>query len=152
MTLILCLHGPNLNMLGTRQPEIYGSTTLEQVDAGLVALGQSLGAQVRCRQSNHEGELIDWVQEARGVVDALIINPGGYTHTSVALRDAILAAELLCYEVHVSNVYKREPFRHKSLLADICEGRLMGFGTAGYGLALRGAVAKLMGPALDSDA
>ncbi len=140
---ILCLHGPNLNMLGQRQPEVYGTTTLLEIDDGLIELGQSLGVQVRCAQSNHEGELIDWIQQARGRVDGLLINPAGYTHTSVALRDAIIALDVPTIEVHISNVYKREPFRHKSLLADVCVGRLMGFGASGYKLALQGLVGLL---------
>lgn len=139
---VLCLHGPNLNLLGTREVGIYGTTTLAEVDAGLVELGRSLGASVTCRQSNHEGVLIDWLHAARGQVQALLINPGGYTHTSVALRDAVAALGVPSFEVHISNVYRREPFRHTSLLADICEGRLMGFGVLGYELALRGAIAR----------
>lgn len=135
---ILCLHGPNLNLLGQREPEIYGRTTLAEIDASLVSLGQRLGVEVVCRQSNHEGVLIDWLHEARGQSEGLIINPGGYTHTSVALRDAIIALDVPCIEVHVSNVYRREPFRHTSLLADVCTARLMGFGPSGYTLALRG--------------
>jgi 3-dehydroquinate dehydratase-2 len=130
-------------MLGLRQPEVYGHQTLADVDRALVALGGQLGVEVDCRQSNHEGQLIDWIQEARGQCGALLINPGGYTHTSVALRDAVLASELVCYEVHISNVYAREAFRHHSVLADISRARIMGFGVEGYLLALRGAVAWL---------
>lgn len=135
---VLCLHGPNLNLLGQREPHLYGTTTLAEIDASLRALGQQLGVSVRCLQSNHEGQLIDWLHEARGEVHGLLINPGGYTHTSVALRDAVLALEVPAVEVHISNVYQREPFRHRSLFADICQGRLMGFGPEGYALALRG--------------
>lgn len=138
---VLVLHGPNLNMLGTREPDVYGAQTLDAIDASLVALGAQLGAEVDCRQSNHEGVLIDWLQEARGAYDALLFNPGGYTHTSVALRDAVLASELRCYEVHLSNVYNRETFRHRSLFADISQGRILGFGADSYRLALRGACA-----------
>jgi 3-dehydroquinate dehydratase II len=138
---VLVLHGPNLNMLGTREPDVYGAQTLDALDADLVALGASLGAAVECRQSNHEGVLIDWLQAARGVFDALLFNPGGYTHTSVALRDAVLASEVPCYEVHLSNVYARESFRHRSLFADISRGRILGFGAQSYALALRGACA-----------
>ena len=137
---VLCLHGPNLNMLGRREPEIYGATTLAELDASLVALGEELGAEVICRQSNSEGGLIDILQEFMGGLDALLINPGGYTHTSVALRDAVAALDVPAFEVHISNVHRREAFRHHSWFADICVGRLMGFGTLGYALALRGAV------------
>jgi len=137
---VLCLHGPNLNLLGRREPQIYGATTLEEVDAALVALGVELGVAVECVQSNHEGALIDAVQAGMGRVDGLLINPGGYTHTSVALRDAVSALAVPAIEVHISNVYRREAFRHVSLFADVCQGRLMGFGTAGYLLALRGVV------------
>lgn len=134
---VLVLHGPNLNMLGTRQPEIYGAETLDDIDASLRALAKELGAKVDCRQSNHEGVLIDWLHEARGEFEALLFNPGGYTHTSVALRDAVLASEIPCYEIHLSNTYAREPFRHKSLFADISQGRILGFGAEGYRQALR---------------
>ncbi len=135
---MLCLHGPNLNLLGQREPEIYGAMTLGQIDAALVAAGRRLGLEVDCRQSNHEGVLIDWLQEARGRVQGLIINPGGYTHTSVAIRDAVVALGVPSIEVHISNVYRREGFRRRSLLADVCHGRLMGFGPSGYTLALEG--------------
>ncbi len=138
---VLVLHGPNLNLLGTREPGIYGTATLNEIDDSLRDLGQQLGAQVVCRQSNHEGELIDWIQQARGKFDALLFNPGGYTHSSVALRDAVIGTGILCYEVHISNTYAREPFRHRSLFADISQGRILGFGSEGYKLALRGALA-----------
>jgi 3-dehydroquinate dehydratase II len=140
---VLVLHGPNLNLLGTRQPDVYGVQTLADIDRCLEALGAELGVEVHCRQSNHEGVLIDWIQEARGVYDVLVFNPGGYTHSSVALRDAVLGAELVCYEVHLSNVYARETFRHRSLFADISQGRIMGFGAEGYRLAVSGAVARM---------
>ena len=135
---VLCLHGPNLNLLGDREPEIYGHTTLAQIDEGLRALGAELGLEVECRQSNHEGVLIDWLQEARGEVDGLLINPAGYTHTSVAIRDAVSALGVPSVEVHLSNVYQREAFRHRSLFADICGARVMGFGPGSYPVALRG--------------
>lgn len=134
----LVLHGPNLNLLGTREPEIYGKTTLSEVDAQLVELGQDLGIAVECRQSNHEGQLVDWLQEA-GEIDILLFNPAAYTHTSVAIRDALNNLDCLKYEVHISNVHKREPFRHRSYCADVVDGRIMGFGVTGYTLALRGA-------------
>ena len=137
---ILCLNGPNLNLLGVREPERYGTMTLAELNQELEALGRDLGASVSCRQSNHEGELIDWLDQSRGRIDALLINPAGLTHTSVALRDAVLAVDVPSYEVHITNVYQREPFRHTSLFADVCRSRLMGFGPFGYMLALRGAI------------
>lgn len=137
---ILCLHGPNLNMLGTRQPEVYGSTTLDEINQGLQLLARDLKCHLTCRQSNHEGALVDWIQEARGHVDILLINPGAYTHTSIAIRDAILASEIPCFEIHLSNVYQREPFRHKSYIADISVARVMGFGPGSYNVALLGAL------------
>lgn len=134
---ILVLHGPNLNLLGEREPETYGRDTLEQIDARLVALGQELHATVECRQSNDEGELVTWVQQARDAFDGLVMNPAAYTHTSVALRDALAAVELPCVEVHLSNVHGREPFRQKSLTAPVCIGVVTGFGSNGYALGLR---------------
>ena len=134
----LVLHGPNLNLLGTREPEIYGTTTLAELDAQLIELGRELGITVECRQSNHEGEVVEWIQKAEDVA-FLLINPAAYTHTSVAIRDALNNLDCLKYEVHISNVYKRESFRHRSFCADVVDGRIMGFGVAGYALALRGA-------------
>lgn len=134
---VLVLHGPNLNLLGQREPEVYGTDTLADVDAQLESLAQELGVQVACRQSNHEGELIDWLHEARERFDGVLINPGGYTHTSVALRDAIASIDKPCVEVHLSNVYKREAFRHRSLTAPVCIGSIMGFGLQSYLLGLR---------------
>ena len=142
---ILVLHGPNLNLLGLREPAVYGKDTLADVDAQLEQLASSLGVLVACRQSNHEGELIDWVHEARERFDGVLINPGGYTHTSVALRDAIAAIEKPCVEVHLSNVHKREAFRHVSLTAPVCVGAIMGFGLSSYLLGLR-ALAQLLLP------
>jgi 3-dehydroquinate dehydratase II len=139
---ILVLHGPNLNRLGVREPELYGRETLGELDGRLMALGAELGVEVQCRQSNHEGELVGWLQEAEGF-DAVLLNPAAYTHTSVAVRDAIAGLSRPVYEVHVSNVHRREPFRHVSLCADVVVGRIMGFGTEGYALALRGALARL---------
>lgn len=138
MSEILVLHGPNLNLLGTREPHIYGSSTLPEINARLVALGQQLGFSVRCEQSNAEGVLIDAVQEAtgRGVI-GIVINAAGYTHTSVALRDALVSCGLPFVEVHLSNVYRREPFRHKSLLSDVAAGIIVGLGPASYELGLR---------------
>lgn len=134
---VYLLNGPNLNLLGQRQPEVYGSTTLEQIEAEAVALGSTLGLEVRCFQSNHEGALIDWVQEARAVKAPVIINAGGLTHTSVALADALAALDQPYIEVHISNVHAREAFRHHSYLSAGAAGVIVGCGAHGYSLALR---------------
>jgi 3-dehydroquinate dehydratase-2 len=136
---VLVIHGPNLNLLGNREPEIYGHTTLAEIDDKLIGLGRELGISVETFQSNSEGAIVDRIQQARGRADVLIINPAAYTHTSIAIRDAIGALAIPVIEVHLSNVYKREPFRHHSTVADIVEGRIMGFGAEGYELALRAA-------------
>jgi 3-dehydroquinate dehydratase II len=137
---VLVVHGPNLNLLGTREPEVYGRTTLAEIDRQIVELGRELGIDVETFQSNDEGALVGQIQKAQGHIDVLIINPAAYTHTSVAIRDAIGAVAVPAIEVHLSNVYKREPFRHHSTIADIVEGRIMGFGADGYLLALRAAL------------
>lgn len=140
---ILVLHGPNLNMLGKREPEIYGSATLEDINADLVKLGEARGVVIDTFQSNHEGELVDRIQAARNDYDGVIINPAAYTHTSVAIRDAILLLDIPIVEIHLSNIYKRESFRHTSLLADIVTGQISGLGVIGYQLALEAIVSLL---------
>jgi 3-dehydroquinate dehydratase-2 len=135
---ILVLNGPNLNLLGTREPQTYGSTTLPMVEASLHALAAERGAALVCFQSNHEGALIDRIHAARDeAVDAIVINPGGLTHTSVALRDALAGVAIPFVEVHISNVHRREEFRHHSYLSGIAVAVMAGFGVAGYALALR---------------
>src|SRR5271156_41109 len=136
---VLVIHGPNLNLLGEREPEVYGRTRLVDIDKELKNLGRELGMKVETFQSNSEGGIVDRIQQARGKCDVLLINPGAYTHTSVAIRDAIAAVNIPVIEVHLSNVYRREPFRHHSTIADIAHGRIMGFGAESYSLALRAA-------------
>jgi 3-dehydroquinate dehydratase II len=136
---VLVLHGPNLNMLGQREPQIYGRTTLADIDTMLVSLGKELGVEVETFQSNIEGELVTKIQQARGQCAALIMNAGAYTHTSVALLDAVLASDLPLVEVHLSNLYKREEFRHHSYLARAAVGQICGFGADSYVLGLRAA-------------
>lgn len=136
---VLVIHGPNLNLLGEREPEVYGRMTLADIDRELHDLATELALDLETFQSNSEGVLVDRIQAARGQIAMLIINPAAYTHTSVAIRDVILAIGVPCIEVHLSNVYKREPFRHHSTIADIAVGRIMGFGADSYMIALRAA-------------
>ncbi|MEE8310662.1 MAG: type II 3-dehydroquinate dehydratase [Candidatus Binatia bacterium] len=134
---ILVVHGPNLNLLGTREPEVYGSRTLADVDAELDTVAKELGCTVETFQSNSEGDLVSAIQGARGRHSGILINPAAYTHTSVAIRDAVLAVELPVVEVHLSNIHKREEFRRRSLLSDVVEGQVAGFGVQSYVLGLR---------------
>jgi 3-dehydroquinate dehydratase-2 len=139
------LNGPNLNLLGTREPELYGATTLAEIERELTAQAARAGVAVRCFQSNEEGALVGRVQEARGVADGLIVNPGAYAHSSIALRDALAAVALPAVEVHVTNVHARESFRHVMMTAGACLGVVAGLGAAGYQLALAALVARLAG-------
>ena len=140
---ILVLHGPNLNLLGKREPKIYGRLTLEQINRKIEALARELGVEVEFRHSNSEGELVDWIQQAPKQFGALVINAAAYTHSSVALRDALTAAGIPAVEVHISNIYRREEFRKKSLIAEAVVGQITGFGVNSYLLGLRAAVVLL---------
>jgi len=140
---VLVLHGPNLNLLGVREPNTYGTQTLETIESSLRSLASELGVDVEFFQSNSEGALVDAVQGARERVDGILINPAAYTHTSVALRDALLAVAVPFVEVHLSNLHRREPFRRRSLIADAAAGTVAGFGADSYALGLRGLAAAL---------
>src|SRR5213592_2836433 len=137
---ILFLNGPNLNLLGQREPEVYGRTTLADIEAKVRARASKLGAEIDFRQSNLEGELVFWIQQAKGNFDVIVLNAAAYTHTSVALRDAISAVGVPTIEVHLSNIYGREEFRQKSFIAPVCRGQISGFGAHSYLLALEAAI------------
>ncbi len=139
MRRILVINGPNLNLLGVREKNVYGTETLESIEKAIELEAQKLKVQVECRQSNHEGVLIDWIHECRGKYDALVINPGAYTHYSIAIRDAIKAVEIPTVEVHLSNIHFREEFRSKSVIAPVCQGQISGFGGYSYILGLHAA-------------
>jgi len=144
---ILVIHGPNLNLLGRREPEIYGRTTLDEINGQLAALGAQLGLALDTFQSNHEGAIVDRIQLAAGVYDGLIINAAAFTHTSIAIRDALAMLKVPVIEVHLSNIHRREPFRHTSMTAGVVTGQILGLGAAGYALALRG-LAEMLRPAV----
>lgn len=133
---VLVIHGPNLNMLGQREPEVYGTTTLKAINASLDELGKKLGLLLETFQSNYEGAIVEKIQEAVGEQNGLIINPAALTHTSIAIRDALLLLDIPVIEVHLSNIYKREPFRHKSMISDVATAQITGFGMQGYTMAL----------------
>jgi 3-dehydroquinate dehydratase-2 len=141
---VLVLNGPNLNLLGRREPGIYGTATLDDVEAMCVKEGARLDLEVACRQSNHEGELVTWVQEVAGRYAGLVINPGAYTHTSVALHDALRSLEEPIIEIHLSNIHQRESFRHRSYVSLVAKGVICGLGIKGYSLALEGLADILM--------
>jgi 3-dehydroquinate dehydratase-2 len=137
---VLFLNGPNLNLLGQREPEIYGRTTLKDIEAQVRERAASLGAEIDFRQSNLEGELVSWIQQAKGNFEVIVLNAAAYTHTSIALRDAISATGVPTIEIHLSNIHAREEFRHKSLIAPVCRGQIAGFGANSYVLGLEAAI------------
>ncbi len=138
--LVLFLNGPNLNLLGLREPEVYGRTTLADIEVRVRELAAKMGVEVEFRQSNWEGQLVDWIHDARGIFAGIVLNAGAYTHTSIALRDAIVAAGVPTVEVHLSNVHAREEFRHRSMIAPVCRGVISGFGVMSYLLGLEAAI------------
>ena len=137
---MLFLNGPNLNLLGQREPEVYGRTTLADIEGKVRERAKKLGAEIEFRQSNLEGELVAWIQQAKGVFEVIVLNAAAYTHTSIALRDAIAAVGVPTIEIHLSNVHAREEFRHKSLIAPVCRGQIVGFGAESYVLAVEAAI------------
>jgi 3-dehydroquinate dehydratase II len=137
MQKILIINGPNLNMLGTREPHIYGHESLADVAALCQAEGKRYGIEIDFRQTNHEGEMVTWIQEARGAADGIVINPGAYSHTSIAIMDALLGVEMPVIEVHISNIFKREAYRHHSYISAASKGVICGLGTNGYSLAIQ---------------
>jgi 3-dehydroquinate dehydratase II len=137
---ILFLNGPNLNLLGQREPEVYGNTTLAQIETQVHQRASQLGAEVEFRQSNLEGELVTWIQQAKGEFDVIVLNAAAYTHTSIALRDAISSVGIPTIEIHLSNIHAREDFRHRSLIAPVCQGQITGFGPYSYILAVEASV------------
>ena len=137
---ILLINGANLNMLGSREPEKYGSTTLKDIESGVIQRGNELGVQVDVWQSNHEGDIVDKIQSAKGVYDGILINAGGYTHTSVVIRDALASVQIPTVEIHMTNIHAREEFRHTSLLSGVCIAQVVGFKELSYTLALEGLV------------
>ncbi|HMM50823.1 MAG TPA: type II 3-dehydroquinate dehydratase [Burkholderiaceae bacterium] len=142
--LLWVIHGPNLNLLGAREPAVYGTTTLKQIDASLAAIARAAGCRLESFQSNHEGALVDRIQSAHAAkVDFIVINPAAFTHTSVALRDALAATAVPFIEVHLSNIHRREPFRHHSYLSDLAAGVIVGLGATGYRLAVQAAIESL---------
>ncbi len=143
---MLVIHGPNLNLLGQREPGIYGDVRLEAIDTGLASIAASLGGLVECRQGNSEGQIIDWIHEAMHDFDGILINPAAYSHTSIAIRDAIAAVALPAVEVHLSNIFAREEFRHRSLVSAVCMGTISGFGPTSYALGLRALIEYLKSP------
>lgn len=140
---ILVINGPNLQLLGRREPQIYGTATLADVEALVQRTARELGIEAECRQTNHEGTIVDWIDAAPGTFDGVVINPAGYTHSSVAIRDALAAVALPAVEIHLSNLAKREDFRQHSVIAPVCVGQVAGFGIAGYALALRALAGQL---------
>jgi 3-dehydroquinate dehydratase II len=143
---ILFLNGPNLNLLGQREPEVYGRTTLKDIEVRVRERGTKLGAEIDFRQSNLEGELVAWIQQSKGSFDVIVLNAAAYTHTSIALRDAISAVGVPTIEIHLSNIHAREEFRHKSLIAPVCRGQISGFGVESYLLGVEAAVTVIVKP------